>query len=60
MEKLKYMRDGIVTKGKKDHNKPGSKPDHLQIDEENREDAIKKAVQEKIPKDWWPDKNKGY
>lgn len=47
-----------MTKKKKEPQKRGPKPDHLQIDEENWEDAIKKAVSKKKPADGWPDKDK--
>ena len=38
--------------------KRGPKPNHLKIDDENWEDAVKKAIQKKKPKNGWPKKNK--
>jgi len=39
---------------KKKRQKRGPKPNHLQLDNENWEDAVKKAVLKKKPKDGWP------
>ena len=36
----------------------GPKPDHLVINEENWENALKKAIKKKKPKEGWPDKDK--
>lgn len=41
----------------KNKKKRGPKPDNLQIDG-NWEDALKKAVTKKKPKEGWPDKDK--
>jgi len=41
---------------KKSKAKPGPKPNHLKIEEENLEDDVKKAIQKKKPKDGWPKK----
>ena len=45
----------IDSKGK---DKPGPKPNHLQFDDENWEDAVNKALKKKKPKNGWPKKNK--
>ena len=42
-------------KGKK---KTGPKPDHLQLDDESWETALKKAIKKKKPKEGWPKKEK--
>ncbi len=44
-------------KDSKGKEKPGPKPNHLKIDE-NWENAVKKAVQKKKPKNGWPKKKK--
>lgn len=38
--------------------KRGPKPNHLNIDDENWENAVKKAVLKKKPKGGWPKKHK--
>lgn len=38
--------------------KRGPKPNHLQLDDENWENAVKKAIQKKKPKKGWPKKDK--
>ena len=43
---------------KKKQKKRGPKPNHLKIDEENWEDAAKKAILKKKPKGGWPKKGK--
>ena len=42
---------------KEEPNKPGPKPNHLKI-EGDWQEAIKKAVEKKKPKNGWPDKDK--
>jgi hypothetical protein len=37
---------------------PGPRPNHLNIDDENWEDAAKRALQKKKPKGGWPKKGK--
>ena len=38
--------------------KRGPKTDFLKLDDENWENALKKAVKKKKPKDGWPEKGK--
>jgi hypothetical protein len=38
--------------------KQGPKPNHLKIDADNWEDAVKKAIRKGKPKEGWPDKSK--
>ena len=46
----------MMAKKKKPSKARGPKPNPLIIDDENWENAVKKAVQKKKPKDGWPKK----
>ena len=38
--------------------RPGPKPDHLKLDEDDWESAVGKALTKKRPAEGWPDKGK--
>jgi len=47
-----------MEKSQKPPQKRGPKPNHLQLDDENWGNAVKKAIQKKKPKVGWPQKGK--
>jgi len=48
----------MAKKRKKDIPKrPGPKTEYLQIDDENWENALKKGISKKKPKEGWPEKD---
>lgn len=42
-----------------DKKKPGPEPDRLRLDEQDWEEAVKRGLKKKRPKDGWPDEQKG-
>jgi len=47
-----------MAKKKKTRKKRGPKPNYLRLDDENWEDALKKAITKKKPEKGWPKKDK--